>query len=198
MPVVQTLDARYIEGAALVTLLKKLFGPGKFVIDVCKGWVHAIPFCGCGKRILRPITWLTLSVVCSMSMMRTGSRFPWNLRGCVSIKDARSRIVILCADTRWVSQEQERSIQKDVWWGNVWAASLKDWNGTGWTREPRDTSGGMNKENRSLLEEIRCHGFWAVCHFHFVDFHNPDPNLILKHARVNPIDNLSLKVELLF
>ena len=34
MPVVQTLDARYIEGAKLVRLLKQLFGAGNFKIDV--------------------------------------------------------------------------------------------------------------------------------------------------------------------
>jgi hypothetical protein len=32
---VQTLDARYIDGAALLALLKRLFGNGKFSIDVC-------------------------------------------------------------------------------------------------------------------------------------------------------------------
>ena len=31
---VQTLDARYIDGAALLALLKRLFGQGKFSIDV--------------------------------------------------------------------------------------------------------------------------------------------------------------------
>jgi hypothetical protein len=32
--VVQTLDARYIDGAALLSLLKQLFGRGNFAIDV--------------------------------------------------------------------------------------------------------------------------------------------------------------------
>jgi hypothetical protein len=32
---VQTLDARYIDGATLLALLKNLFGRGNFSIDVC-------------------------------------------------------------------------------------------------------------------------------------------------------------------
>ena len=35
MPFIQTLDARYINGAALLRLLKELFGVGNFRIDVC-------------------------------------------------------------------------------------------------------------------------------------------------------------------
>ena len=34
MPVVQTLDARYVDGAALLRLLQNLFGSGNFRIDV--------------------------------------------------------------------------------------------------------------------------------------------------------------------
>jgi hypothetical protein len=34
MPHVQTLDARYIDGAALLALLKQLFGSGNFKISV--------------------------------------------------------------------------------------------------------------------------------------------------------------------
>ena len=35
MPVVQTLAGRYVDGAALLRLLKELFGVGSFRIDVC-------------------------------------------------------------------------------------------------------------------------------------------------------------------
>jgi hypothetical protein len=34
MPVIQTLNGRYIDGAALLSLLTRLFGYGNFRIDV--------------------------------------------------------------------------------------------------------------------------------------------------------------------
>lgn len=56
MPVVQTLDARYIDGAALLRLLKQLFGTGNFRIDVgfapFIGWkkpANRVPSLACGR-----------------------------------------------------------------------------------------------------------------------------------------------------
>ena len=46
MPSTQTLDARYIDGQALLALLTRLFGQGKFRLDVCGDMTSARLFAG--------------------------------------------------------------------------------------------------------------------------------------------------------
>jgi len=43
MPSIQTLDARYIDGQALLALLTRLFGQGNFRVDVCDTATRLLP-----------------------------------------------------------------------------------------------------------------------------------------------------------